>query len=174
MRFQHPISACTIGIALLACGGGAGSGPSGPGMPAEAMLDAYDAAVLGNTAAEAPMFAEVASPHDEQPRRFRAWLGWGSMQCQPCPAGQDATCLPQCTAGKPYVCDRPGRMVACGPEDVVSMFVDNLDGPLPPSGVYIFEGRWRPATPGEPAAFAIERILPMAWMSQAAQEERSR
>jgi hypothetical protein len=143
-------------------------------MPADAMLDAYDGAVLGNTAAEAPTFAEVASPRDEQVRRFRAWLGWGSLRCVPCPPGQDATCLPQCTAGKPYVCDRPGRMIACRPEELVSTLVDNADGPVPPAGVYIFEGRWRPATQDEPQAFAVERISPMAWMSQALHEDQSR
>ena len=133
----------------------------GPGMPAAAMLDAYDGALLGNTARLAPTFAEVAAPRDEQPRRFRAWLGWTSPQCEPCPPGQDATCVPQCTAGKPFVCDRPCRMVACRPEETVSTLVDNGDAPVPAAGVYLFEGRWRVPTPGEPEAFAVERISPL-------------
>jgi hypothetical protein len=130
-------------------------------MPAGAMQDAYDGALLGNTARIAPTFAEVASPQDEQPRRFRAWLGWTAPQCEPCPPGQDATCVPQCTAGKPFVCDRPCRMVACRPEETVSTLVDNADAPVPPAGVYVFEGRWRAATPGEPAAFSVEKISPL-------------
>jgi hypothetical protein len=160
MRPRRVSPLCALATTLLACSG-AGAGASGPGMPAAAMLDAYDGALLGNTARLAPTFAEVASPRDDQPRRFRAWLGWTSPQCEPCPVDQTATCVPQCTAGKPFVCDRPCRMVACRPEETVSTLVDNVDAPVPAPGVYAFEGRWRPATPGEPAAFAVERIAPL-------------
>jgi hypothetical protein len=155
-----PSGLVALTIALLGCSGGAGA-VAAPGMPVGAMQDAYDGALLGNTARVAPTFAEVASPQDEQSRRFRAWLGWTGPQCEPCPSGQDATCVPQCTAGKPFVCDRPCRMVACRQEETVSTQVDNGDAPVPAAGVYLFEGRWRAATPGEPAAFAVERISPM-------------
>jgi hypothetical protein len=149
-----------LAVALFGCSGGAGAG-AGPGMPAAAMLDAYDGALLGNTARLAPTFAEVASPRDEQPRRFRAWLGWTAPQCEPCPPDQTATCTPQCTAGKAFVCDRPCRMVACRTEETVSTIVDNGDAPVPGAGVFLFEGRWRIATPGEQPVFAVERIEPL-------------
>ncbi len=151
-------------LALLGCSG-AGAG-SGAGMPAAAMLDAYDGALLGNTERIAPTFDEVASPRDDQPRRFRAWLGWTSPQCEACPPDQTATCVPQCTAGKPFVCERPCRMVACRPEETVSTLVDNGDAPVPSAGVYLLEGRWKPATPGEPAAFAVEHIAPLPLPAQ--------
>ena len=154
-----------LAVALFGCGS-AGAGASGPGMPAAAMLDAYDGALLGNTERLAPTFAEVATPRDEQPRRFRAWLGWTSPQCEPCPPDQTATCVPRCTAGKAFVCDRPCRMVACRAEETVSTLVDNGDNPVPGAGVYVFEGRWRPATPGEPASFVVERISPLQLPAQ--------
>ncbi len=157
---RSPSCVLTLAIASLGCSGGGGAVP-GPGMPAAAMLDAYDGALLGNTGRLAPTFAEVAAPRDDQPRRFRAWLGWTSPQCEPCVPGQDATCVPQCTAGKPFVCDRPCRMVACRPEETVSMIVDTSDAEVPAAGVYVFEGRWRAATQGEPPAFAVERISPL-------------
>ncbi len=157
MRSRCSSATGVLAISLIGCSG-AGAGASGPGMPAAAMLDAYDGALLGNTAWAAPMFSEVASPRDQQLRRFRGWLGWSSPQCEPCPPGQDATCVPQCTAGKPFVCDRPCRMVACRTEETVSTLVDNGEAAVPGPGVYVFEGRWRPATGGEPPAFAVERI----------------
>ncbi len=145
----------------VACGGAAS--PASPSIPAEAMLDAYDAAVLDATASEAPTFAEVAAPRDDRPRRFRAWLGWTRPQCEACPPDQTASCVPKCVAGKPFVCARPSRTVACTDEETVSTLVDDADGDVPAAGVYIFEGRWREATQGAPAAFAVERISPMPW-----------
>lgn len=147
-------------LAPFACDGAAG--PAAPSMPMEAMLDAYDGAVLDATANQAPTFPEVAVPRDDQPRRFRGWLGWTEPQCEPCPPDQTATCVPKCTAGKPFVCTRPCRMVACSPDETISTLVDDAGGPVPATGVYIFEGRWRIAE-GAPAAFAVERIAPMPW-----------
>jgi hypothetical protein len=142
-------------LALVACGG-AGAAVT-PSMPAEAMLDAFDGAVLGATAQEAPAFEQVAAPRDDLPRRFRGWLGWTRPQCEACPPDQTATCVPRCTEGKPFVCERPARMVACTPDETVSTMVDDADGPVPAAGVYVFEGRWHPE------GFAVEKIAPMPW-----------
>jgi hypothetical protein len=125
-------------------------------MPNAAMLDAYDAAVLANTASEAPTFDEVAEPRDEQPRRFRGWLGWTGPVCAPCPAGDDAHC-PSCGPPLPYICARPGRVRRCDGEDLVSMTVANGDDAIPASGVYVLEGGWRSAAPGEPV-FAVTKV----------------
>ena len=159
MQSRRLLLACLF--SLLACGGG--SGPASPSMPTDAMLDAFDGAVLNATANEAPTFAEVAGPRDERARRFRAWLGWTRPQCEACPPDQTATCVPKCTPGKPFVCARPARMIACSDEETVSTLVENSDGDVPGAGVYVFEGRWREATQGAPAAFAVERISPMPW-----------
>jgi hypothetical protein len=148
---------------LTSCATGTAMAPS---VPADAILDEYDAELLVVTSAQAPTFAEVASPRDETPRRFRAWLGWTSMSCEPCPPDQTATCTPQCTPGKPFVCARPSRMIACSDEETVSIRVSNGEDAVPSAGAYILEGTWAPPADGGASEFVVTRVdrleLPVA------------
>jgi hypothetical protein len=71
--------------------------------------------------------------------------------------------VPRCTAAEPFVCARPARTVACSAPELISMSVADADGPVPGPGVYIFEGRWRPASLAAADTFAVEKIAPMPW-----------
>lgn len=137
-----------LAVAAAAC---TGQGAAMPTPPEAAILDAYDATALANTSAIAPTFAEVAAPRDDSPRRFRAWLGWGGPECPPCPADDTMHCG-ACAPGRPYVCARPSRVVACEGEDIVSTNVGNGDEPVPMAGAYVLEGHW------ETGGFAVTRV----------------
>jgi len=128
-------------VAIVACNeSGGGVVPVVPGVD-PAMLDAYDATVLGATESVAPTFAEVKEPRDESPRRFRAWLGWHQEPCPPCAAGDQTACAP-CPAPKPYVCARPSRVIACDGDDVIARTVEGIDNMPDSPGVYVFEAEW--------------------------------
>jgi hypothetical protein len=51
--------------------------------------------------------------------------------------------------------------MACRPEEIVSTRVENAGEPVPPAGVYVFEGRWTPLDPRAPAEMTIDRITPV-------------
>ncbi len=174
-RRYAPPAVLVAAYGLLGCSAGAG-GATSPSIPASALLDAYDQAVLDATARDAPTFAEVAadvaaegtpagsaSGETDRPVRFRAWLGWAWPACEPCPWDQAATCVPRCQPSEAFVCVRPSRSAACRPEETVSTRVDNGGQPLPAAGVYVFEGHWSGgSSPGAstagPAAIIVERI----------------
>jgi hypothetical protein len=148
---------------LASCGSAPAAYPAA--VSGDAVLDAFDTQVLAATSAQAPTFAEVEAPRDETPRRFRAWLGWTAVRCEPCPADQTATCEPRCEPGKPFVCVRPSRMIACTEEETVSTRVSNGDDSVPTTpGPYVLEGAWSPSAPSAPpvaAEFAVTRVEPL-------------
>jgi hypothetical protein len=148
-----------LGLALVACNGS--GGPLVPTIPDAAMMDTYDAWLLGSTPSSAPTFAEVAEPRDDAPKRFRAWLGWSLPRCPECPDDNNMNCAP-CEPPFPYVCSRPGRVVRCAGDDLLSMTVSNADDPVPASGVYVFEGRWQPASAAAPdGSFEVTKVMPI-------------
>jgi hypothetical protein len=137
--------AVLVAVAIAACNqSGGGVVPIMPG-PDPAMLDAYDAMVLGATESVAPTFAEVKEPRDQSPRRFRAWLGWHQEPCPPCTAVDQTACAP-CLGPKPYVCARPSRVIACDGDDVIARTVDGIDDMPDSPGVYVFEAEWNEQT----------------------------
>jgi hypothetical protein len=69
-------------------------------------------------------------------------------------------CTPKCTDPTAYVCARPARTIACQEAEVVSTSVTNADGPVPPEGPYLFEGRFASADAG--GGFTVERISALA------------
>jgi hypothetical protein len=162
MSVRASIAFACAAAAIATSLGGCGSqdAPIMPAVPTSAVLDAYDGAVLEATSDQAPTFAEISSTKDDRPRRFRAWLGWALPRCEPCPPDQTAVCTPKCTDPTAYVCARPARTIACQEAEVVSTSVTNADGPVPPEGPYLFEGRFASADAG--GGFTVERISALA------------
>lgn len=162
MNFSFVASAASCAIVGIACGPQAA--PLSPQVPPDLVLDQMDAAVLDAAREQAPTFAEVAGVKNDGARRFRAWLGWTRPSCEPCPADATASCTPVCAPGRPFVCTRPARVIACHDEEIVTTTVAGEPDALPAAGVYVFEGRW--SAPGEADGFTITSISPLRMAPQ--------